>query len=170
MDREQALVDLVLARSTALLRTAYLLTGEHALAEDLVQESLLAVFRRRADVRDLGALEAYVRTTMVRTHISWRRRRSSRELPLADPPEVLRTGAATETVSTGELWPLLAALPPRQRAVLVLAYHDDLSETQIAEALGCSVGAVKSHRARGLARLRDALAIQAPVSGTEWLS
>src|SRR4051812_9357957 len=87
MDADTAFVELVSSRSTALLRTAYLLTGDRALAEDLLQESLFAVYRRRQRVRELGALEGYVRTTMVRTHISWRRRKSSREMPYAEPPD-----------------------------------------------------------------------------------
>lgn len=164
MDAEERFLELVSARSTALLRTAYLLTGDQMLAEDLLQESLFAVYRSRSRVRDLGALESYVRTTMVRTHISWRRRRSSRELPYADPPEA---GSLTqEPAAFGETWPLLATLSSRQRAVVVLSYYEDLSETQIADLLGCSVGAVKSHRARALASIRDGLPL-ARLSGTE---
>jgi RNA polymerase sigma-70 factor (sigma-E family) len=164
MDAEAAFVALVSARSTALLRTAYLLTGDRMLAEDLLQEALFSVYRSRSRVRDLGALEGYVRTTMVRTHISWRRRRSSRELPYAEVPDA---GAlAEEPALIGETWPVLKALPARQRAVLVLSYYEDLSEAQIADLLGCSVGAVKSHRARALASIRDSLPV-ARLSGTE---
>jgi RNA polymerase sigma-70 factor (sigma-E family) len=167
MDADTAFVALVTARSTALLRTAYLLTGDRALAEDLLQESLFAVYRSRQRVRELGALEGYVRTTMVRTHISWRRRRSSREMPYAEPPD--GGGVAEEPAAFAETWPLLLALPARQRAVIVLSYYEDLPEPQIADLLGCSVGAVKSHRARALASLRERLP-QARLSGTEGLS
>ena len=164
MDAETAFVELVSVRSTALLRTAYLLTGDRAMAEDLLQESLLAVYRSRHRVRELGALEGYVRTTMVRTQISWRRRRSSRELPYAEPP--IGAGAPDEPAAFGAIWPMLLALPARQRAVIVLFYYEDLPETQIADLLGCSVGAVKSHRARALATFRERLP-QARLSGTE---
>ena len=149
MDAEQALVELVEARSTALLRTAYLLTGDAGLAEDLVQESLFSVYRARHRLRDPGALEAYVRTTMVRTHINWRKRRSSTELPTERLPEIPAVAPEPD-----ETWPHLARLSAKQRAVVVLAYYEDFSEDQIAAALGCSVGAVKSHRARALASLR----------------
>lgn len=166
MDSDTAFIELVSVRSTALLRTAYLLTGDRAMAEDLLQESLFAVYRSRHRVRELAALEGYVRTTMVRTQISWRRRRSSRELPYAEPPD--GGGRAEEPAAFGETWPLLSTLSARQRAVIVLAYYEDLSEAQIADLLGCSVGAVKSHRARALASLREGLP-QARMSGTEGL-
>jgi RNA polymerase sigma-70 factor (sigma-E family) len=166
MDADTAFIELVSVRSTALLRTAYLLTGDRALAEDLLQESLFAVYRSRQRVRELGALEGYVRTTMVRTLISWRRRRSSREMPHAEPPD--GGGLAEEPAAFGETWQVLSTLSARQRAVIVLAYYEDLPETQIADLLGCSVGSVKSHRARALASLRERLP-QARMSGTEGL-
>ncbi|HET7734471.1 MAG TPA: SigE family RNA polymerase sigma factor [Nocardioidaceae bacterium] len=155
MDTERAFADFVAARSTALLRTAYLLTGDRALAEDLVQESLFAVYRNRARVREVAALEGYVRTTMVRTHISWRRRRSSGEIPSAELPDAGR--APDESPTLGDTWPEVLKLPPKQRVVVVLSYFEDLSETQIADQLGCTVGTVKSHRARALDTLRRQL-------------
>ncbi len=155
MEPEGALVALITSRSSALLRTAYLLTGDRALAEDLLQESYLAVFRHRNRVRDLGALEGYVRTTMVRTHVSWRRRRSNGELSVSEVPD--RVERPMEPSGHDALWGLLRALPAKQRAVVVLAYYEDLSEVQIAEAMGCSTGTVKSHRARALTSLRTAL-------------
>jgi RNA polymerase sigma-70 factor (sigma-E family) len=164
VDADDAFVELVSSRTTALLRTAFLLTGDKALAEDLLQESLFAVYRSRKRVRELGALEGYVRTTMVRTHISWRRRRSSREMPYGEPPD--RGGVAEEPAAFAETWPLLLALSARQRAVIVLFYYEDLPEPQIADLLDCSVGAVKSHRARALASLRESLP-QARLRGTE---
>lgn len=155
MDTDRAFADFVAARSTALLRTAFLLTGDRALAEDLVQESLFAAYRSRARVREFAALEGYVRTTMVRTHISWRRRRSSGEIPSAELPDTGRTQEEPPTL--GETWPAVLRLPPKQRVVIVLSYYEDLSESQIAEQLGCSVGTVKSHRARALETLRRQL-------------
>lgn len=155
MDEDRAFADFVAARSTALLRTAYLLTGDRALAEDLVQESLFAVYRNRARLREFAALEGYVRTTMVRTHISWRRRRSSGEIPSAELPDSGRH--QEEPLTLGDTWPAVLRLPPKQRVVVVLSYYEDLSETQIADQLGCSVGTVKSHRARALETLRRTL-------------
>ena len=164
MDADTAFVELVSVRSTALLRTAYLLTGDREVAEDLLQESLFAVYRSRHRVRELRALEGYVRTTLVRTLVSWRRRKSIRELPYAEPPDA--AAVAEEPTAFGETWPMLLALPSKQRAVIVLSYYEDLPETQIADLLGCSVGAVKSHRARALASFRERLP-QARLSGTE---
>jgi RNA polymerase sigma-70 factor (sigma-E family) len=164
MDADAAFVELVSVRSTALLRTAYLLTGDRALAEDLLQESLFAVYRSRHRVRELEALEGYVRTTMVRTQISWRRRRSSRELPNAEPPD--EGVVADEPAAFGDVWSLLLALPTKQRAVIVLSYYEDLPEARIADLLNCSVGTVKSHRARALASFRERLP-EARLSGTE---
>lgn len=155
MEPEAAFVELVTVRSPALLRTAYLLTGDRALAEDLLQECYFAVYRSLHRVRDLDSLERYVRTTMVRTHVSWRRRRSSRELPMSTLPD--RAGTPAEPSALDPLWRMLRALPAKQRAVVVLTYYEDLSESQVAEALGCSPGTVKSHRARALSTLRAAL-------------
>ena len=159
MEVEQAFVELVQARSSALLRLAYLLTGESARAEDLLQESLLSVYRSRHRLRDVGALEGYVRTTMARTSATWWRRSSSRELVLADAGDRLTTEPPPD-LHAGPLWRAIQQLPGQQRAVVVLAYYEDLGEAEIAEALGCSVGAVKSHRARALKALRT-------TSGTE---
>lgn len=154
MEVEEAFVELVAARSSALLRLAYLLTGEAARAEDLLQESLLSVYRSRGHVHDVQALEAYVRTTMTRTSATWWRRRSSRELVLANPGERL-PARSTPDIEHGPLWHAIQLLPDQQRAVVVLAYYEDLPEAEIAATLGCSVGAVKSHRARALKALRS---------------
>ncbi len=152
MQIERAFVELVTARSSALLRTAYLLTGNRTDAEDLVQEALLAVYRKRHHVRDVGALEGYVRTTLVRSHISRRRRRSSQEIPREQVPDT--AWADGEPITSSELWPAITRLSPRQRAVVVLVYFEDLPEEEVARLLGCSAGAVKSHRSRALSALR----------------
>lgn len=152
VDIDGAFVLIVRSRSASLLRTALLLTGDRGHAEDLVQEALLAVYRKRHRVRELGALEQYVRTTMVRTHLNSARKRSNHEIPSApvDDTTVL-------PFEHDDTWAALGELGPRQRAVVVLAYYEDLSEVRIAEVLGISVGAVKSHRARALATLRTRL-------------
>lgn len=165
MDPDAAFVELVAARSTAMLRTAYLLAGSRGDAEDLLQEALFATYRSRHRVRDLEALEGYVRTTMVRLLLRWRRRRSSSEIPFGNFPDL--GGTEDEPAACGEAWPLIQRLPVRQRAVIVLSYYEDLSEGRIAELLGCSTGAVKSHRARALVTLRRGLAVTELIGGGE---
>jgi RNA polymerase sigma-70 factor (sigma-E family) len=152
VDIDEAFHLLVRVRLAALLRTALLLTGDRGHAEDLVQEALLAAYRGRHRVREPIALEAYVRTTMVRTHLNWARKRSNHErpgLPLDDQH--------VSPVEYDDTWAALGELSPRQRAVVVLAYYEDLPDARIAEVLGISIGAVKSHRARALAVLRSRL-------------
>jgi len=139
----------VAARRPALLRTAYLLTGSHPDAEDLVQTTLLRVVPRWA--RICADPDGYVRTVLVRESVTRWRRRRWRERSVGEVPEL----PATETPSDREtLRAALARLSPRQRAVLVLRYYEDLTEIATAEVLGISVGTVKSHAREGLARLR----------------
>jgi RNA polymerase sigma-70 factor (sigma-E family) len=146
----------VAARSPALLRTAYLLTGDRHDAEDLLQTALAKTYLAWGRIRERGALDGYVRRTMVNTNTSWwRRRRHLTEHPVAEPPErVDSADHAGATVLAEVLWQALAKLPKRQRAALVLRFYEDLSEAETAVALGVSVGTVKSTTSRGLARLR----------------
>lgn len=146
----------VAARSPALLRTAYLLTGHRADAEDLLQTSLAKTYLAWSRIRDRDAVEAYVRRVMVNTQTSrWRRRRVD-EVPMPAPPDRPSGRDATADLDLHDaLWQALATLPARQRAMVVLRYYEDLTEAQTAEALGVSVGTVKSTTARALARLRD---------------
>jgi RNA polymerase sigma-70 factor (sigma-E family) len=158
--RETQFTEFVTARSRALLGTAYLLSGDRQRAEDLVQTALLKTYLAWPRLRDTRAVEAYVRRTMVTTSISWSRRRWRGELSTGALPETAHVayGDATAAVDgRAELWPHLAALPARQRAVLVLRYYEDLTEPQVAEQLGCSVGTVKSQTYRALATLRTRL-------------
>jgi len=150
----------VAARGQALLRTAYLLTGDHQAAEDLVQSALAKVYVAWPRVRAREAVEAYVRRTMVTTHVSWWRRRWRGETPteagaIPEPPGHDPTADHAER---DRLWRHLATLSDRQRTVVVLRFYEDLGEAEVAALLGCSVGAVKSHTSRGLARLRAELA------------
>ncbi|MFN8096853.1 MAG: SigE family RNA polymerase sigma factor [Dermatophilaceae bacterium] len=156
MDRDAEFTAFVGARSTALLRTAYLLTGTLPDAEDLLQTALAKVYLSWGRVRDRGALDAYARTVITRTHVSvWRRASVRRERPVAEVPE-RHTDDDLEAVADRDLvWRGLASLGPRQRAVVVLRYYEDLTEPEIAAVLGCSVGTVKSQLHRGLARLRE---------------
>lgn len=143
------------ARSSALLRTAYLLTRDHALAEDLLQTALTKAWFawRRID----GDPEAYVRRILVNTYATWWRRRWNGERATDELPEPASGGRPTahdRSDTTHDLWTALGRLPRRQRAVVVLRYVEDLSEAETARVLGCSVGNVKSQASRALAKLR----------------
>jgi RNA polymerase sigma-70 factor (sigma-E family) len=142
-------------RQQALLRTAVLLCGDHHRAEDLVQDALTKVAVRWSRLRDQNP-DAYARQVMVRTNISWWRKRR-REVVL----DVREGGAATAGPGVAVdrklvLDQALAQLTPRQRATIVLRFYDDLSERDTAEALGVSTGTVKSQTHAALGRLRTA--------------
>jgi RNA polymerase sigma-70 factor (sigma-E family) len=143
--REDAFRDFVRGRSTALLRTAYLLVGDRGRAEDLLQAALVKTYLARSRIRDMAAVESYVRRTMVTTAISRRRGRRYRER-MAGPPE------------RDPIWAQLRALPAKQRAVLVLRCYEGMPELEIAEMLGLTPGAVRSQASRALAALRRRLA------------
>ncbi len=141
--------EFVAARSRALLRTAYLLTHDHALAEDLLQTALAKAWFawRRID----GNPDPYVRRILVNTYASWWRRKWNGEHPTDELPD--RPSDETGTEPT-DLWQAMERLPRRQRAVVVLRYFEDLTEAQTADLLGCSVGTVKSQCSKALAKLR----------------
>ncbi len=144
--------EFVAARSTALLRTAYLLTHDHGLAEDLLQTSLTKAWFAWSRISD--SPEAYVRKVLFNTYATWWRRRWNGEHATEDLPD-LGVGGGMEESSTGiDLWSAMERLPRRQRAVVVLRYFEDLTEAQSAEILGCSVGTVKSQGSKALAKLR----------------
>ena len=146
----------VRARGDHLLRVAVLLTGDWHAAEDLVQASLVKLYRAWPRLDTAADPDAYLRRIMVNTHRSWWRARWRREAPAAVLPESVTGDDLAERQALGALVrQALARLPRRQRAVLVLRYFEDLSEAQTALMLGCSVGTVKSQAARGLARLRE---------------
>ncbi|MDP9861886.1 MULTISPECIES: SigE family RNA polymerase sigma factor [Streptosporangium] len=145
----------VAARGTSLLRVAYLACGDERDAEDLLQTALERTYRKWDRVRH-DSPEPYVRRVIVNTAISRARRRAIlRILPTHTPPE-LPVGE-TDVDLRHVLMDALRALPPRQRAVVVLRYWEDLGETQTAEILGCSVGTVKSQASKALTKLRSAL-------------
>ena len=146
--------DYVVARSAALLRTAYLLTGNRADAEDLLQTTLAKTYLAWDRIRDRDALDGYVRRTMVNTQTSfWRRKKP--ETLYDDPPERPGRDAHADSDLHDALWAALARLGRKQRAVVVLRYYEDLSEAETAAALGISVGTVKSTTSRALALLRQ---------------
>jgi RNA polymerase sigma-70 factor (sigma-E family) len=150
-----AFTDLVATRSGALFRTAYLVVGDHQLAQDLLQEALVKAYAAWPKLRDPSKAEAYVRRTIVTTATSWRRRRSFHERPVEKIPETSSDDATEQLAVQDALWDELRSLPPRQRAALVLRYYEDLSEAQTAESMGCSVGTVKSQVSAALGKLRD---------------
>jgi RNA polymerase sigma-70 factor (sigma-E family) len=147
--------DFVRSRSGSLLRSAYVLTGDQHLAEDLVQGALVKLYRRWGSVHRHGNPDAYVRKAMYHLQVSvWRRGRVAESFP-ATMPEPGRDDHASATATRLALRQALLGLPPRQRAVLVLRFLEDRSEADTAEILDCSVGNVKSQASRALARLRE---------------
>jgi RNA polymerase sigma-70 factor (sigma-E family) len=151
MDRsQQGFTEWATSRQHALLRTAYLLSGDRGRAEDLVQEALVKVAVRWSRLAS-GSPEAYARRIIYRDNVSfWRRRH---DVLLAELPE--GTAPAPESEPRLMVVSALAQLAPRQRAVLVLRYFEDLTEAQTADVLGISVGTVKSQASNALARLRE---------------
>ena len=152
MDSEAGFADFVDRWSPALMRVAFLLTGDRWLAEDLLQTALLKTSRRWSSIADHQAAYPYVRRVLVTTYAGWRRRRRVSEVLTDALPEHLP--AEGDEAAPGRAVAALDALPPRMRAVIVLRYYEDLSEADTAAALGCSTGSVKSQASRGLARLR----------------
>ena len=144
----------VAARSPALLRTAYLLTGRQADAEDLLQTALAKTYLAWGSVREREALDSYVRRIMVNTRTSWWRRRKVDERPTEQLPERPGRDQTADLDLHDALWTALARLPQRQRATVVLRYYEDPSEAETAQVLGVSVGTVKSTTSRALTRLR----------------
>lgn len=155
----------VKARSSALLRTAYLMTGSRADAEDLLQTALAKTWLAWDRIREREAVDAYVRRVMVNTHTSrWRRRRVT-EVLTDSPPETGARSAFDDVDEHLALWDAMNALSKRQRAMVVLRFYDDLSETDTAAVMGVSIGTVKSTVARALLKLRQAAPSPPPRTG-----
>ncbi|NES29342.1 SigE family RNA polymerase sigma factor [Micromonospora terminaliae] len=148
--------EFVQVRYADLLRTAYLLTGNRDVAQDLVHDALLKAMRhwRRVDEP-----MAYVRRAMVNERTSRWRRLGLRELLTSAVPERVGPDSTDGVAVRDELLAALDRLPVRMRTVLVLRYWEDLPEAEVALLMGCSVGTVKSQAARGLARLREVLGV-----------
>ena len=145
---------LVEVRATSLLRTAYLLTGDWGTAEDLLQTALVKTWFAWDGLRDAGAAEAYVRRVMARTYATWWRRKWRGELATGELPDVPARDAYADVDQRHALRRALSELTPRQRAIVVLRFYEDLTEAQVADLLGCSLGTVKSTASRALVRLR----------------
>ena len=146
--------DYVTARGRALLRTAYLLTGNLADAEDLVQAALAKTYLAWDRIEDRGALDGYVRRAMVNTHISWWRRRRVQEFPTDELPDQAVADHAGDSDLQETLRRAIDRLPHRMRAAVVLRYYEDMTEAEVAERLGVSLGTVKSTVSRAVAKLR----------------
>jgi RNA polymerase sigma-70 factor (sigma-E family) len=156
---EESFTAFVRASGERHLRVAVLLTGDWHAAEDLVQASLVKLYRAWPGVdQACGDPDAYLRRIMVNTHRSWWRARWRREAPVAQLPDGPGRGEdADQRALAVSIRQALRRLSPRQRAVLVLRYYEDLPEAEIASLLGCSAGSVKAHAHRGLRALRGDL-------------
>lgn len=153
MREPDGFAEYVVARRDALVRTAFLLTGDRQLAEDLVQATLVRVWPRWERVGSVENVDAYVRRVLMSIFLSWRRRLWRREVATDVLPDAGAPGQDSH-VDRADLLAAIGQLPPKQRAVIALRYFQDLTEADTAHALGCSVGTVKSHTSRALARLR----------------
>ena len=143
------------ARQPSLLRTAYLLTGDQHTAEDLVQTALAKLYLAWDRVQDRGLVDGYVRRILVNENNSlWRRAWKKREFSTDTLPDHQAVSDRHDDGQSAALWEFVQTLPRKQRAVVVLRYYEDLSEAEVAEILGISVGTVKSQASRALAGLR----------------
>jgi RNA polymerase sigma-70 factor (sigma-E family) len=142
-------------QTVGLTRFAFLLCGDRQRAEDLVQDALLALYRRFGSELDVKQPLAYARRTITNNYISNQRKKSSSELVTDVLPEI--PFAAPEI---SDMWQVLSAVPERQRAAIVMRYWLDLSDEQIGSVLGCRAGTVRSLLSRGLAALRESAALK----------
>jgi len=145
----------VRSRSHTLLRAAQAMTGNRADAEDLLQATLVKAYQSWDRIDDPAALDNYVRRVMVNTHISgWRRRRVD-EYPTDEIPDSVAEDSTGDTDLRDVMQRAIDRLPRQMRAAVVLRFYDDMTEPEVAEALGVSVGTVKSTVARAVAKLRN---------------
>lgn len=158
--------DFVASSSRAMLRSAWLLTGDAARAEDLLQTALARLWPRWRRVADGGNPEAYLRRMLYTTYLSWWRRRWRDEIATADLPDLPDArDVGSEVTGREAVRAALAALSPQQRAVIVLRFVDDRSVEETAQQLGCSSATVKTHSARALAALRANPALAPSLEG-----
>jgi RNA polymerase sigma-70 factor (sigma-E family) len=154
---ESAFRDFVVGRSAPLFRTALLLTADRSLAEDVVQATLTKMFLAWPRIQRADLVEAYARKVLLREVLSWRRRKRLAEVSLDADLHAVGVDATDRIAVRATLQEALRQLSPRQRAVVVLRYFDDVPDDGIADMLGITTGAVKSHAARALAHLRIVL-------------
>ncbi|HEX6467929.1 MAG TPA: SigE family RNA polymerase sigma factor [Streptosporangiaceae bacterium] len=146
--------DYVAARGSALLRTAAVLAGDYVEAEDLLQAALAKTYLAWDRINDRAAVDGYVRRAMVNTRISWWRRRKLEVYPTDELPDLPVDDHTGQSELRDALGRALQRLPERQRLAVIMRYYEDMSETEIAEALGVTVGTVKSTVSRAVAKLR----------------
>ena len=165
-----AFAEFAAARAGSLHRAAYLMVGDPQLAQDLVQEALTKTYVAWPQLRDPHNAEAYCRKAITTTAITWFRRKGwNNERPTEVLPEGATGGHDIVVADRDRVWRALLALPPRQRAALVLRFYEDLTEVQTASAMGCAVGTVKSQVAAGLTKLRERLGDDVELlSADEW--
>ncbi|MFC0624201.1 SigE family RNA polymerase sigma factor [Kribbella deserti] len=149
--------EVVASNERRLLRVAYMLSGNVHSAEDLVQTALIRAYPKWHRIGGLEYPEAYLRRMVVNEFLSWRRRLTNREVPIAEMTETASEDIAGRQAQRDATWRLLATLPRQQRAVLVLRYYEDLPDEEIADVLGCKASTVRSNAARALAGLRAAV-------------
>ncbi|MDZ5622938.1 SigE family RNA polymerase sigma factor [Nocardioides sp. HM23] len=156
---DEEFAELVHACWASLYRTAYLMLGDAAEAEDLVQTALAKTYANWRKVRSVEAAPGYARTTLVNTAASWFRKKGWRnERPTEVLPETAHTSRLeTDLSDRRTVIDALGTLPPRQRAVVVLRYYEDLSVAQVAHALAITEGTVKSQTSEALSKLRALL-------------
>lgn len=148
----------VAAHGHSLERYAYVLTGQPASAEDLVQTALMKVYRRWRRVSRMEFPDAYVRRTLTTTFLDQHRRRSNAEQPIADIPDSAGgPDPAVGVADRDQIARALTCLSPQQRAVIVLRHYLGLDDAAIAAELGCSETTVRSHASRALQRMRHFL-------------
>ncbi|MFC4912534.1 SigE family RNA polymerase sigma factor [Actinomadura gamaensis] len=154
-DVPEGFAEFVAARSPSLLRTAWLLTGDSGLAEDLLQTVLARVWWRWPRICAGGDPESYLRRVLYTTYLTWWRRRWRGELPSARPPDAAdRADLADDSAARDAVRRALARLTARQRAVVVLRFVEDRSVAETAAILGCTTGTVKTQTSRALNALR----------------
>jgi RNA polymerase sigma-70 factor (sigma-E family) len=150
---QESFDEFVAARVSVLLRFAHVLTGDRGLAEDLVQNVLINVHRRWDRIVRAGSPEAYCRQSLVNEYTSWRRRRRNAEAP-GTVPDLAEADTSDVFAQRELVWGILARLPRRQRAVVVLRYYEAQSDAEIAALLGCAESTVRSLASRAFAVLR----------------
>ena len=154
--RDEEFTSYLHARQPSLMRTAYLLTGDRHQAEDILQTSLAKLYLAWDKVRDRDSVDAYVRRIMVNENNSlWRRGWKKREYATEVLPEGAPHHDEYDDGRGAALWEVVRSLPPKARAVVVLRYYEQLSEAETADALGISIGTVKSQCSRAIAALRE---------------
>ena len=154
--RDAEFAEYMAARQPSLLRTAYLLTGDRHAAEDLVQTALAKLYLSWDKVQRRELVDGYVRRIMVNENNSlWRRAWKRKEVSTDQVPDHAGVDDIHDDGRKSALWEFVQTLPRKQRAVIVLRYYEDLSEAEIAETLGISVGTVKSQASRALASMRE---------------